>query len=100
MADEPGGEAPWAKYIPKQGTGIAGRMSTVAMVALIALGVGVYSMPKTELKLYGVLVIAGLFVVYLVALVLYAWMNPLHASLEGAPLLQAQLRQWEIAEKD
>ena len=37
---------------------------------------------------------------YLVALLLYALRNPLHASLEGTHLVQAQLRLWEIAEKD
>jgi hypothetical protein len=94
-AEDAGGLGGLGKYIPRQGTGIAGRMSTVAM-----LGAGVYTLPPTDLKLHGMYITAGTFGVYLVALLLYALRNLLHASLEGTHLVQAQLRQWEIAEKD
>jgi hypothetical protein len=105
MAEAEGtGTAGWARFIPKQGTGIVGRLCTLSMVLLGAMGVGVYSIDGTttvgaSLKLAGVLAIAGTGLLILFKLVAYAERNPLHASLEGSELVKAQLRQWEIAEK-
>lgn len=98
-AEQPGSTAGWARYIPKQGTGIVGRLSTVAMVAFAAMGLGVYTMPGDWPKLAGVIVIAATFLVFLFRLVQYAEANPLPASLEGGELVTVQLKQWEIAEK-
>jgi hypothetical protein len=50
-AEEPGGAGGWARLIPKQGTGIVGRLSTVAMVVFAAMGVGVYSSPSLSAPL-------------------------------------------------
>jgi len=94
-----GGAAGWAKYIPKQGTGVVGRLSTVARVAFAAMGAGVYTMPGDWPKLVGVGLIGAVFLIFLFTLVWYAERNPLHASLEGGELVQVQLRQWEIAAK-
>ena len=64
-AERAGSTAGWARYIPKQGTGIVGRLSTVAMVAFAAMGFGVYTMPGDWPKLAGVVVIAATFLVFL-----------------------------------
>ena len=96
---ESGGVAGWARYIPRQGTGVVGRLSTVAMVAFAAMGAGVYSMPGDWPKLAGVLAIGVAFLVFLFRLISYAEKNPLHASLEGGELVTVQMKQWEIAEK-
>jgi hypothetical protein len=97
--EQVGSAAGWARYIPRQGTGIVGRLSTVAMVAFAAMGFGVYSMPGDWPKLVGVAVIAATFLVFLFRLVRYAEANPLPASLEGGELVTVQLKQWEIAER-
>ena len=99
-ASEDGGLAKWAKYMPRQGTGIVGRLSTVACVAFAALGAGVYSMPGETTKLGAIVVIAVAFLVFVFRMLKYAEDNPLHASLEGEELLQAQLKQWEMAARD
>jgi hypothetical protein len=98
-AEQAGSAAGWARHIPKQGTGIVGRLSTVAMVAFAAMGFGVYTMPGDWPKLAGVVVIAATFLVFLFRLVRYAEANPLPASLEGGELVTVQLKQWEIAER-
>jgi hypothetical protein len=94
-----GGIAGWARYIPKQGTGVVGRLSTVAMVAFAAMGAGVYTMPGDWPKLAGIAAIGAVFLIFLFRLISYAEKNPLHASLEGGELVQVQLKQWEIAAK-
>src|SRR5689334_12815929 len=64
MAEPEGtGTVGLARYIPKQGTGIVGRLCTLGMVLLIAMGFGVYSIDgstidRAALKLGGVIVIA------------------------------------------
>jgi hypothetical protein len=95
----------WARLIPKQGTGIVGRLSTVAMVMLVMMGLGIYGIDGTKelgiwLKFVGVLLLAGTGLAFVYLLLRYAERQPLYASLEGGELVQAQLKQWEIAAKD
>jgi hypothetical protein len=83
----------WTKIAGiKQGTGIVGRLCTVAVVAFGALGMGLFVMPgaweRALIVLAGVVVVAGLFLVFVDRMLRYARENPLHATLEGEALIK------------
>ena len=88
-----GPETWWSKIAGiRQGTGIVGRLCTVAIVAFGALGTGLFVMPgaweRALIVLAGVVVVAGLFLLFVDRMLTYARENPLHATLEGEALIK------------
>jgi hypothetical protein len=83
----------WTKIAGiRQGTGIVGRLCTVAIVAFGALGMGLFVMPgaweRALVVLAGVIVVAAVVLVFIDRMLKYAKENPLHATLEGEALIK------------
>lgn len=85
----------------KQGSGVVGKLCTVAMFAFAALAVGLYSMPaqweKAILVALGMLVIALLFGWFVNRILKYAADHPEEAAMEGSDLLKWRIRSLEQA---
>jgi hypothetical protein len=86
----------------KQGSGLVGKLSTVACFAFGAMGLGLYSMPgepwKVGAMLVGIAMVAGVFLLFVSWMLKYAKENPLHASLESSDLVE--MKKLEVASKD
>ena len=86
----------------KQGSGLVGKLSTVACFAFAALGLGLYSMPgeawKAVAMLVGMAMVSGVFLLFVSWVLKYAKENPLHASLESGDLVE--MKRLEVASKE
>jgi hypothetical protein len=86
----------------KQGSGLVGKLCTVACFAFAALGVGLYAMPgeawRTVATLAGMAMVSGVFLSFIRVVLNYARENPLHASLESGDLVE--MKKIEVASKE
>jgi hypothetical protein len=80
------------------GSGVVGRTSSVALMAMIAFGVIGYSLKEPLYLLILALIMAVVFAGYFIGILRFANKNPDLALLEGAELVH--WRQIEMAAKD
>lgn len=97
----------WAGKIAgvKQGSGVVGKLCSVAMFAFAALGIGLWSMSKdkweTAIVFLGGMILVALLLVWFVRQTLrYAAAHPEEAAMEGSDLLQLRKLTMEQASRE
>jgi hypothetical protein len=86
----------------RQGSGLVGKLCTVACFVFAALGVGLYAMPSEPWRavaaLGGMAMVSGVFLRFIRLVLSYARENPLHASLESRDLVE--MKKIEVASRE
>ncbi len=89
----------------KQGSGVVGKLCTVAIFAFVALGIGLWSMPKDKwdtalVFLGGMTLIAFVLMWFVTRTLKYAADHPEEAAMEGSDLLQLRKLTIEQASRE